>query len=210
MSALVPEKAGSERSDCSLFAALRQMPVLIFPLPMTENSAAPKVFLLDVDGVLTTGHFFYTADGKAMKAFGPDDNDGLSLLKPHLDIQFMTGDRKGFNISKKRIVDDMGFPLHLVSTVARLEWIRERWQPAEVIYMGDGIFDHYVMREVGYAIAPQNAHPNAKMSAHFVTQMSGGNRAVAEACLHVLEKFYSAYTLDRLPKGLNLSGEWTA
>jgi len=42
---------------------------------------------LDVDGVLTTGQFFYTAEGKAMKVFGPDGNDGLSLLKPHIELQ---------------------------------------------------------------------------------------------------------------------------
>jgi len=44
----------------------------------------PKVFILDVDGVITTGQFFYTQEGKAMKVFGPDDNDGLSLLQPYL------------------------------------------------------------------------------------------------------------------------------
>ena len=31
----------------------------------------PKVFILDVDGVMTTGHFIYTKDGKSMKIFGP-------------------------------------------------------------------------------------------------------------------------------------------
>lgn len=41
----------------------------------------PKCFILDVDGVMTTGHFLYTAEGKVMKIFGPDDNDGLSLKK---------------------------------------------------------------------------------------------------------------------------------
>ena len=34
-----------------------------------------KVFILDVDGVMTTGQFFYSKDGKQMKVFGPDDND---------------------------------------------------------------------------------------------------------------------------------------
>jgi 3-deoxy-D-manno-octulosonate 8-phosphate phosphatase (KDO 8-P phosphatase) len=55
--------------------------------------------IMDVDGVLTTGQFFYTAKGKAMKVFGPDDNDGLSLLKPYIEIRFVTGDKKGFEIS---------------------------------------------------------------------------------------------------------------
>ena len=43
----------------------------------------PKFFVLDVDGVMTTGHFFYTKSGKVMKMFGPDDHDALLLLKKH-------------------------------------------------------------------------------------------------------------------------------
>jgi len=46
-----------------------------------KKMCKPTCFILDVDGVMTTGHFFYSAKGKAMKIFGPDDNDGLSLLK---------------------------------------------------------------------------------------------------------------------------------
>ena len=30
--------------------------------------------------------------------------------------------------------------------------------------MGDGIFDHYVMKEVGYSIAPANSDQNSKSS----------------------------------------------
>lgn len=166
-------------------------------------------FILDVDGVLSTGHFLYTADGKVMKIFGPDDNDALSLLSPHLEIRFVTGDRKGFNITKKRVVDDMKYPLDLVSTIRRTEWIEERYPLETVIYMGDGIFDHYVMRKVGYAIATANADPLAKKYAHYITERKGGDRAVAEACLHILEKFFQPYNPDALPSDqLKLSGEW--
>lgn len=169
----------------------------------------PTVFLLDVDGVMTTGHFLYTADGKAMKIFGADDNDGLSLLKNHIEICFVTGDKKGFPISKKRIVDDMGFKLELVSTIRRFEWIAERYPPSSVIYMGDGIFDHYVMKNVGYSIAPANADPNAKKYSDFITKRSGGDRAVAEACLHILDTFFYSYDPESLPiiHG-KMSGEW--
>ena len=31
----------------------------------------PSVFVLDVDGVLTDGKYYYTAEGKVMKRFGP-------------------------------------------------------------------------------------------------------------------------------------------
>ena len=169
----------------------------------------PKMFILDVDGVMTTGQFYYTENGKLMKVFGPDDNDGLSLLAPYLKVVFVTGDRKGFDISKRRIVEDMKYPLHLVSTIKRVEWISERFALDQVIYMGDGIFDHYVMKKVGYSVAPANADPLAKQHAQYVTNRSGGDRAVAEACLHILEKFFTPYNPEQLPDAqIKLSGEW--
>jgi 3-deoxy-D-manno-octulosonate 8-phosphate phosphatase (KDO 8-P phosphatase) len=170
----------------------------------------PKVFILDVDGVMTTGHFLYSSEGKAMKIFGPDDNDALSMLQNQLDIRFVTGDKKGFPISKKRIIDDMNFPLEIVSTIRRVDWIKERYSLDEVIYMGDGIFDHYVMMEVGYAISPANGDKLAKQYANFTTERSGGDRAVAEACLHIMEKFFIPFNPNELPDSqIKLSGEWT-
>jgi 3-deoxy-D-manno-octulosonate 8-phosphate phosphatase (KDO 8-P phosphatase) len=168
-----------------------------------------KVFILDVDGVMTTGQFFYSKLGKQMKVFGPDDNDGLGLLNPHIEIRFVTGDKKGFSISNKRIKEDMGFNLDLVSTIKRIEWIKERYKPEQVIYMGDGIFDHYVMKEVGYSIAPANSDSIAKNHADYITDRCGGDRAVAEACLHIMGKFFDAYEPKKLP-AVNLDlGEWT-
>ena len=168
-----------------------------------------KVFILDVDGVMTTGHFLYSKYGKQMKIFGPDDNDGLGLLRPHIQIRFVTGDKKGFSISNKRIKEDMNYDLDLVSTINRINWIKEHYNPKEVIYMGDGIFDHYVMKEVGYSIAPANSDRVAKKYANYVTERSGGDRAVAEACLHILKIFFEPYNPGELPKSnVKLSGEW--
>lgn len=176
---------------------------------MTKVKNAPTNFILDVDGVLTNGQFLYSEGGKVMKIFGPDDNDALSLLKPYMDIRFITGDKNGFNISKRRVVDDMHYPLDLVSTVHRSEWIRERYPMDRVIYMGDGIFDHYVMREVAYAIAPANADPLAQQHAHYVTLRGGGDRAVAEACLHILAKFFTPFDAREEPKAKGKkASEW--
>lgn len=169
----------------------------------------PKAFVLDVDGVLTDGSFYYTSEGKLMKKFGADDNDALSLLRPYVNILFVTGDRRGIEISKRRI-EDMHFELNLVSTIKRIEWIKERYNPMDVIYMGDGIFDHYVMREVGYAIATADADSNAKRYADYVTERTGGKRAVAEACLHLLGKFFSPYDETKLPEeNINYARDWT-
>jgi 3-deoxy-D-manno-octulosonate 8-phosphate phosphatase (KDO 8-P phosphatase) len=171
----------------------------------------PTIFILDVDGVMTTGQFLYSEVGKVMKVFGPDDNDALSLLKYYLKIHFVTGDKKGFAISKKRIVDDMNFDLSVVSTIKRLDWIKLNYPLDEVIYMGDGIFDHYVMQGVKYSIAPANADIHAKKYANYVTERAGGDRAVAEACLHILDKFFEPFNPNApLNFEFNGSGEWTA
>ena len=169
----------------------------------------PRVVIIDVDGVMTDGRFYYTEAGKVMKVFGSDDHDALSLLKQHIEIRFVTGDKRGFEISKARIVNDMKMQLDLVSTVKRIDWIKERWNLNEVIYIGDGIFDHYVFRDVGYSISPANGDTHTKLHANYVTTRLGGDRAVAEASLHIMEKFFTPYDRQQLPSAsLSLSGQW--
>ena len=92
----------------------------------------PKVLIADVDGVMTNGQFIYSKSGKIQKIFGPDDHDMLSILQNYLEIRFITGDKKGFKISKRRIVDDMSFKLDLVSTIKRLDWIQKKYDLKEV------------------------------------------------------------------------------
>ena len=167
-----------------------------------------KNFIIDVDGVFTDGKFYYTAEGKVAKIFGDADNDGLSLIKDKLHIEMVTGDKRGFAISKKRISDDMGYPISLVSTFQRIDWIKERFDPLETIYMGDGIYDPIVFSNVGYSIAPQNAFYNTKQFASHVTKSRGGEGAVAEAVIHIIEKIFEE-KFDVLNLNLiNGSGIW--
>ena len=69
-----------------------------------------KHLVMDVDGVLNTGHFLYTEDGKFAKIFGPHDKDGLDIArKLGLTIDFVTADATGFEITRARIVRDWNF-----------------------------------------------------------------------------------------------------
>tara|TARA_Y100000310_G_C20340162_1_gene649403 strand:+ start:73 stop:630 length:558 start_codon:yes stop_codon:yes gene_type:complete len=157
---------------------------------IAKNNFLPKFLILDVDGVFTDGTFYYTTEGKVMKKFGSDDNDALSLLKDKLYIHAISGDKRGFPVTQKRISEDMKLPLDLVSTFERIDWIRQKFDPQQTIYMGDGIFDPMVFKYVAYNIAPANAFCETKQLANFVTQSSGSHGAVAEACLHILKKFF--------------------
>jgi|TARA_B110000977_G_scaffold190949_1_gene262373 3-deoxy-D-manno-octulosonate 8-phosphate phosphatase (KDO 8-P phosphatase) len=150
----------------------------------------PKFFLLDVDGVMTTGHFIYSNKGKQYKIFGPDDHDALKLLKKFIKIEFVSSDLKGFSISKKRIKDDMGFPIHYISTKNRINWAKKKFPLNKTIFMGDGIFDYLLMKEVFFSICPKNSSSICFKYADYITKKSGGDRAVAEACLFILKKFF--------------------
>jgi len=68
---------------------------------MSTKKIVPKNFIIDVDGVMTDGQFHYSVDGKVMKVFGPEDSDALSLIKDYFVIHFVTGDKRGFEISKE-------------------------------------------------------------------------------------------------------------
>ena len=169
-----------------------------------------KNFILDVDGVFTDGKFHYSKEGKMYKVFGDADNDALSMIKNRLNIEMVSGDKRGFSITKKRIQDDMGYPTSLVSTFERIDWIRKRFNPLETIYMGDGIYDPIVFEHVGFSIAPANAFYNTKKYAKFVTSSKGGEGAVAEAVIFIIEKIFKE-KFDILNLDLsNGSGIWSS
>ncbi len=150
----------------------------------------PKAFVIDVDGCMTDGRMWYTKNGKVMKAFGADDHDALSILVQYLSICFVTADKIGYPITKKRIVDDMGFCLDLVPMKERVAWIEQRYGLKNTIYMGDGILDPPIFEKVSYAICPADGFYQAMNGANYVTIYSGGHRAVADACAHIKEKFF--------------------
>lgn len=135
-----------------------------------------------------------------MKIFGPDDNDALALLRDRINVVFVTGDKRGYPITHKRVVEDMGYRLELVSTVQRVPWLQKNYDLSEVIYMGDGIFDACVFRVVRYAIATADADESARREADYITARTGGNRALAEACFHILSTFFEPVDLDSFLK----------
>ena len=150
----------------------------------------PKIkFVLDVDGVLSTGQFLYSVQGKVYKIFGPHDADGLKLLKQKVNVFFISADKRGFSISKKR-VEDMGYSIVLVPEDDRYQYIKRKFGFENLIYMGDGIFDVPILEMCRFGIAPANARKEAKKAADFVTESKAGEGAVLDAGLKILEHFF--------------------
>ena len=146
--------------------------------------------VIDVDGVLSTGQFLYSSDGKAYKIFGPHDAEGLKILQPYFNILFITADKRGFEISKKRI-EDMGYLIELVSEEERYDFIKNKFGFENTIFIADGISDSRILKECKFGIAPANARIEAKQAASFITASKAAEGAVCDACIEIMKRFIS-------------------
>ena len=151
---------------------------------LSENK---KVVIFDVDGVMTTGQFLYSSNGKEYKIFGPHDNDGIKMIRGIVEILFVTADKRGYPITERRIVDDMGQKLCLVSEDERYDFIEARYGMSNVVYMGDGCYDAKILKSCFFGIVPNNARVEAKESADYITPSNSGEGAVLDACLKIRE-----------------------
>jgi len=154
----------------------------------TNNDKKIEVFVLDVDGVMTTGHFLYDKYGKAFKVFGPHDADGLKMIRDMVRILFISADTNGESITRARIERDMGYPLTMVSESERRDFILNQHEDPECIaFMGDGYYDALVFPHVGVSLCPINAREECLEAATFVTPSRSGEGAVMDACLYLVK-----------------------
>jgi len=153
--------------------------------------------VIDVDGVLTSGQFLYSTDGKSHKIFGAHDADGLKMIKDRVRIFFITADKRGFEISRKR-VQDMGFECELVSEEDRFEYVRDKFGLASTVFIGDGVYDVALLKQCLFGIAPVSARAEAKAVADYVTPSRAAEGAVLDACLEIKKRLLESRALAQL------------
>ena len=150
----------------------------------------PDIFILDIDGVMTTGQFLYSKIGKEYKIFGPHDSDGLKMLKEKIKILFVTSDTRGFKISYKRITKDLGFKILILDEKIRYDYLKKKIGLKNFIYMGDGFYDAKILKECFFGICPKNARIEARKNSNYITPSRSGEGAVLDACLKIQNKFF--------------------
>jgi YrbI family 3-deoxy-D-manno-octulosonate 8-phosphate phosphatase len=151
--------------------------------------------VFDFDGVFTDGNFIYSNEGKVLKVFGPHDSDGLKILKSsNFDVQIITADERGYDISSRRL-QDMGYDLSLVKESNRFDWIKKNHDLDHLVYMADGIWDINILKNCKFSICPFNAPKLVKNYCDFVTLSKGGDGAVLEASLEILKRFNQKHYL---------------
>ena len=147
-----------------------------------------RIVISDVDGCLTDGKFVYTSKGKVSKTFGPHDNDGVKKLKKlGYDVIFISADKRGFPITKKRI-SDMKCELYQVSEEDRKDWIKDKIKFYEwSAFFGDGCSDIEAGLLVDFFGCPNNARHEVKECADYITPSKGSEGAFLDFANKIIE-----------------------
>jgi len=148
--------------------------------PILQNIT---ILLIDVDGVLTGGGITYTSAGEESKKFNVKDGLGLVMLR-------LMGIRTGIITGRSSLVverraKELGFDFILQGYPIKLPIYQklkdELSLPDEAFaFIGDDLIDIDVMRQVGFAASPADAHPAVKQVAHYVCRNRGGVGAIRE------------------------------
>ncbi len=149
-----------------------------------------KLLLMDVDGVLTDGKIIYDSQGNETKVFDVKDGFAIVLFEK---MGYKTGilTARGSRVVRIRAKD---LAIHRVYLNASPKIdvfpkiLKDFKLSAEAVcYIGDDLPDYQVMKAAGFSVAVNNAVPEIKAVADYVTQNAGGHGAVREV-IHLILK----------------------
>jgi 3-deoxy-D-manno-octulosonate 8-phosphate phosphatase (KDO 8-P phosphatase) len=155
-----------------------------------EKASRIRLVIFDVDGVLTDGSLYLGDDGQEYKAFYSRDGHGMVVLQETgVTIGIITG--RSSEVVRLRMAS-LGIR-HVYQGQrdkrAAYEQLKKDLglDDEQIAFVGDDIVDLPVMRQVGLAIAVQDAHPVVRQHAHWQTAAPGGRGAARDVCELLME-----------------------
>lgn len=160
-------------------------PTLTWPPEILLKAQGIRVVFFDVDGVLTDGGLYFSAEGETLKRFHTLDGHGIKLLALAGILPAVISGRDSAPLRKRlgalgvthfRLGTEDKFP----AAEAILGELGLSWNQAAA--MGDDWPDLLVMARAAFACAPPHAHAEARAIAHHVTEARAGDGAARELC----------------------------
>ena len=157
-----------------------------------------KLFLTDVDGCLTDGGMYYTAEGEAMKRFCVYDGMGMVCLQQAgIPCGILTSENSMIVKARAEKLKLRYLYLGVGSKVnpdclTKLEAAKEICEELgigleDVCFVGDDINDVELLSHVGYPCCPPNARPEVlAVSGIHVLKTLGGQGAIRELADRIL------------------------
>ena len=157
----------------------------------TSRLSRIKLFLCDVDGVLTDGSVFI-GGAREIKRFNIRDGLGMVFLR-RAGFQVGWVSARPSAVTKLRAaelqIDFLVQQNDRISKTGAVEKLLRRlkldWDA--VCFVGDDVVDLGPLKRAGFAVAVGDARPEVKAAAHFVTGAPGGHGAVREVAEMLLK-----------------------
>ena len=156
--------------------------------------ATIKLFLSDVDGVMTDAGMYYTESGDEFKKFNTHDGMGFNLIqKAGIKIGIVTTEntkmveRRATKLKMDYLYQGKGFggKLDAALDICKKEGISLQ----QVAYIGDDVNCIALLKAVGLAACPANATSKVKAIDGIIQlQKSGGDGAVREFIDMILDQ----------------------
>jgi 3-deoxy-D-manno-octulosonate 8-phosphate phosphatase (KDO 8-P phosphatase) len=148
-----------------------------------------KILAMDVDGTLTDGKIYMSANGELMKAFNIKDGYAIARLRDYgIKPVIITG--RSSEIVKQRCAELKIEELHqgIENKSYKLRDVCEKQhvELSQVAYMGDDLNDLSCMKICGYSACPSDAMIQVKDSVSYVCKAKGGEGAVREFIDHII------------------------
>jgi 3-deoxy-D-manno-octulosonate 8-phosphate phosphatase (KDO 8-P phosphatase) len=149
-----------------------------------------KLFVLDVDGVLTDGSLILLDNGEMARRMNIKDGYALQLaIKKGYEILIISG---GTSQAVQMRLEKLGIKnIHLSvknkQAILSQFVVEHAYTWEQVLYMGDDVPDVLPMQMVGLACAPADAAQEVKSMAHYISPISGGNGCVRDVIEKVMK-----------------------
>ncbi|MCG6963206.1 MAG: HAD hydrolase family protein [Acidobacteria bacterium] len=162
------------------------------PATMRRLVEPIRLFVTDVDGVLTDGSLLYTDEGESCKRFCVRDGLALHLLcRAGIAVGIISGRRspavtvrcRELGIRDEMVIQgsrDKAGDLELLEKLVGVE-------DNAVAAMGDDLPDLPLLQRVGFAACPADAVPEVAAACHLICGASGGAGAVREVAELILK-----------------------
>ena len=150
-----------------------------------------KLFLSDVDGVLTDAGMYYTENGDEFKKFSTYDGMGFQLLqKTGVKVGILTTEDRELN---KRRAKKLGLDFDFHGAKDKLQivknlCIKENITLDEVAYIGDDVNCFSLLTHVGIAACPNNAVDKIKAIPNIIQLNKNGGDGVVREFIELILK----------------------
>ena len=153
------------------------------------RAAQVRLFIADVDGVMTDAGMYYSESGDELKKFNTRDGKAFELLRQSGILTGLITGEQTMLVSRRAGKIKADFVVQGVSdkVPSLVELMRcAKVSPEQVAYIGDDLADIPVLRMVGLSACPADAVGDVATAAMFHCRHRGGEGAVRELADFIL------------------------